>query len=82
MCGFEPTGSHSLELFNYFYLSFMSGQVDFSDLAILCNRPSNCCQQNLKCFDEPLFSLGFIKSNNNSVNYPACSRCSSKWSMA
>ena len=35
----------------------MLGLMDFSDLAILCNRPNNCCQQNLKCFDEPLFSL-------------------------
>ena len=58
----------------------MLGQVDFSDIAILCNRPNNCCQQNLKCFDEPLFSLGLFswKSNSNSVNYPACIICSSK----
>ena len=27
-------------------------QVGFSDKAILCNRPNNCCQQNLKRFDE------------------------------
>ena len=45
---------------NYFYLSFMLGQVNFSDIAILCNRPNNCCQQNLKCFDEPLFSTGLL----------------------
>ena len=31
--------------------------MDFSDTAILCNRPNNCCQQNLEYFDEPLFSL-------------------------
>ena len=31
--------------------------MDFSDIAVLCNRPNNCGQQNLRCFDEPLFSL-------------------------
>ena len=42
---------------NYCYLSFIVGQVNFSDIAILCNRSNDCCQQNVKCFDEPLFSL-------------------------
>ena len=41
---------------NHFYFSFMLGLVDFSDIAILCNRPNNCCQQNLKSSDQPLFS--------------------------
>ena len=45
---------------NCFYLSFMLGQVNFCDIAILCNRPNNCCQQNSKCFDEPLFSSGLF----------------------
>ena len=47
---------------NCFYLaiSFMLGQVNFSDIGILCNRSNNCSQQNLKCFDEPLFSLGLF----------------------
>ena len=40
--------------------SFILGQVNCSDITILCNRPSNCCQQNLKCFDEPLFSSGLF----------------------
>ena len=31
--------------------------MDFSDIAILCNKPNNRYRQNLKCFDEPLFSL-------------------------
>ena len=39
---------------NDFYFSFMLGLIDFSDTAILCGRPNNCCQQNLKCFDKPL----------------------------
>ena len=45
---------------NCFYLSFMLGQVNFSDIVILCNRPNNFCQQNLKCFDEPLLSQGLF----------------------
>ena len=74
--GLNPLGDVYWNCFsNYFILSFMLGQVDFSDIAILCNRPKNCCQQNLKCFDEPLFSSGLfsLKSSNNStiwlVNY-------------
>ena len=43
---------------NDFYFSFMLCVMDFNDIAILYKRPINCCQQNLKCFDEPLFSLG------------------------
>ena len=52
---------------NYSYFSFMPGQVNFSDIAILCNRPNNCCQQNLQCFDEPLFSLGLPGRENNTL---------------
>ena len=33
-----------LFLFQFYVRSIM----DFSDIAILCNRPNNCCQQNLK----------------------------------
>ena len=59
--GFEPAGSRLLGLSQQlFYLSFMLGQVDLSDLAILCNSPSNFCQQNPNCFDGPLFSLGLF----------------------
>ena len=42
---------------NDFHFSFMLGLMDFVDIAIPCNRLNNCCRQNLKCFDEPLFSL-------------------------
>ena len=35
---------------------FSLGLMDFSAITMLCNRPNNCCQQNLKCFDEPSFS--------------------------
>ena len=57
--GSSPHGRRLLKLFQQFFnLNFMLGQVNFIDIAILCNRPKNCCQQNFKCFDEPLFSLG------------------------
>ena len=34
--------------------------MDFNDIVILCSRPNICCQQNLKCFDVPLFSSGLF----------------------
>ena len=37
-----------------FYFSFMSGLMDFRDIAILCSRPTKLC------FDKPLFSLGLF----------------------
>ena len=47
---------------NDFYFILMSGPMDFSDTSILCSRPNSCCQQNLKCFDKPLYpsSLGLF----------------------
>ena len=41
-------------------ISVLSGLMDFSDIVILCIRPNSCCQQNLKCFDMPLLSLGLF----------------------
>ena len=59
LVGSSPLGDVlQIRFSDYFYLSFMPGRVNFSDKTILCNRPNNCCQQNLKCFDEPVFSLG------------------------
>ena len=43
---------------NEFYFSFMLGLVDLSEVAILCDRPNNCFQQNQKSFDQLLFFLG------------------------
>ena len=51
-----PTNFFSAITFN----SVLLGLMDFSDIVILCNRPINCCQQNLKCFDMPLLSLGLF----------------------
>ena len=42
---------------------FISGLlvlIDFSDIVMLDSGPNSCCQQNLKCFDIPLLSLGFF----------------------
>ena len=49
---------------NDFYFSFMLGLVDFSKTAILCNRPNNCCHQNLKSVDQPLFALRWSETQN------------------
>ena len=36
------------------------GLIDFSDIVMLGRGPDSCCQQNLKCFDMPLLSLGLF----------------------
>ena len=33
--------------------------MDFSDIVILCITPNSCCQQNLMCFDMPLYFYTF-----------------------
>ena len=61
LVGSNPLGDvFQIRFSNCFYLSFMLGQVNLSDIAIPCYNPNNCCQQNFKCFDEPLFSLGLF----------------------
>ena len=50
-------------LIKYFLLNFISvllGLIDFSDIVMLRSGPNSCCQQNLKCFDMPLLSLGLF----------------------
>ena len=42
------------------FISVLSGLVDFSDIVMLRSEPNSCCQQNLKCFDMPLLSLGLF----------------------
>ena len=44
--GSNPPGRFS-DLFLFLYLSFMLAQVNFGDVAILCNGPNNCCQQSV-----------------------------------
>ena len=40
------------------FISVLLGLIDFSDIVMLRSGPNSCCQQNLKCFDMPLLSLG------------------------
>ena len=42
------------------FISVLLGLMDFSDIVMLRSRPNSCCQQNLKCFDMLLLSLGLF----------------------
>ena len=42
------------------FISVLLGLMDFSDTVVLLSGPNSCCQQNLKCFDMPLLSLGLF----------------------
>ena len=42
------------------FISVLLGLNDFRDIVMLLIRPNSCCQQNLKCFDMPLLSLGLF----------------------
>ena len=42
------------------FISVLLGLMDFSDIVMLRSRPNSCCQENLKCFDMPLLSLGLF----------------------
>ena len=59
------------------FISVLLGLMEFSDIVMLHSGPNSCCQQNLKCFDIPLLSLGLFpwKSSNDNL-------CSSNLSLA
>ena len=42
------------------FIAVLSDLIDFSDIVMLRSGPHSCCQQNLKCFDMPLLSLGLF----------------------
>ena len=42
------------------FISVLLGLIDFSDIVMFSSLPNSCCQQNLKCFDLPLLSLGLF----------------------
>ena len=57
----QAEGSSPVEIFvNFFsamiFISVLLGLMDFSEIVILCRGLNSCCQQNLKCFDMPLFN--------------------------
>ena len=60
--GSSPGGDTYQAFFfsNDFYFSFMLGLIGFSNIVMLRSGPDSCCQQNLKCFDMPLLSLGLF----------------------
>ena len=58
--GSSPGGDTYQTFSAMILISVLLGLMDFNDIVILCNRPNICCQQNLKCFDMPLLSLGLF----------------------
>ena len=42
------------------FISVLLGLIEFSDIVMLGSGPNSGCQQNLKCFDMPLLSLGLF----------------------
>ena len=60
----QAEGSSPRHLSNIFsamiFISVLLGLMDFSDRVMLRSGPNSCCQQNLKCFDMPLLSLGLF----------------------
>ena len=48
------------------FISVVLGLIDFSDIVMLRSGPNSCCQQNLKCFDMPLLSLGLFSCKSSS----------------
>ena len=42
------------------FISVLLGLIDFSDIVVLGSGPNSCCQQNLKCVDMSLLSLGLF----------------------
>ena len=63
-CKLKVRGRVETRLSNIFsamiFISVLLGLMDFSDIVMLRCRPNSCCQQNLKCFDMPLLSLGLF----------------------
>ena len=42
------------------FISILLGLMDFNDTVILCSRPNNCCQENLKVFWYAFIILRFV----------------------
>ena len=58
--GPEPGWRHLSNIFSAMIISVLLGLLDFGDILMLRSGPNSCCQQNLKCFDMPLLSLGLF----------------------
>ena len=58
---FEHGWRHLSNIFSaMIFISVLLGLIDFSDIVMLRSGSNSCCQQNLKCFDMPLLSLGLF----------------------
>ena len=58
--GSSPGGDTYQNFSAMIFISVLLGLIDFSDIVMLGSGPNSCCQQNLKCFDMPLLSLGLF----------------------
>ena len=59
--GSSPVGdTYQTFLSEMIFISVLLGLIDFSDTVMLRSGLNSCCQQNLKCFDLPLLSLGLF----------------------
>ena len=59
--GSSPGGDTYQTFFSaMIFISVLLGPINFSNIVMLCSGPNSCCQQNLKCFDMPLLSLGLF----------------------
>ena len=58
--GSSPGGDTCQNFSAVIFISVLLGLIEFSDIVMLGSGPNSCCQQNLKCFDMPLLSLGLF----------------------
>ena len=59
--GSSPGGDTYQTFFSgLIFISVLLGLIDLSDIVMLRSEPNSCCQQNLKCFDMLLLSLGLF----------------------
>ena len=58
--GSNPGGDTYQNFSAMIFISVLLGLMNFSDIVMLGSGPNSCCQQNLKCFDMPLLSLGLF----------------------
>ena len=58
--GSSPGGDTYQNFSAMIFISVLLGLIDFSDIVMLRSGPNSCCQQNFKCFDMPLLSLGLF----------------------
>ena len=56
----SPGGDIYQNFSTMIFISVLVGLIDFSDIVMLGSGPNSCCQQNLKCFDMPLLTLGLF----------------------